>query len=105
MPTSISDEKPKPQRSLRSDIVFSLCLLILLGLAWIARDVLLLIYVSALFAVVLSPAIEAVRRIHIGHYWPSRGAAIVLIVLVAFIGLGSFLVFAVPPMFKDIQTA
>jgi predicted PurR-regulated permease PerM len=92
-------------RSLRSDIVFTIVLLILLGLAWQALDVLLLIFVSALFAVVLNPAIEAVRRIHIGHWWPSRGTAIVFIMAIAFVGFASFLIFAVPPMYRDLQTA
>src|SRR4051812_2072962 len=99
------DEQPKKTRSLRSDIIFTICLLILLALAWQARDVLLLIFVSALFAVVLSPAIEAVRSVHIGHWWPSQGTAIIIIILIAFVGFGSFLLFAVPPMYHDLQTA
>lgn len=100
-----ADEQPKKTRSLRTDILFTIGLLILLALAWEARDVLLLIFVSALFAVVLNPAIEAVRSIHIGHWWPSQGTAIVIIVLIAFIGFGSFILFAVPPMYGDLQTA
>jgi predicted PurR-regulated permease PerM len=100
-----SNEQPSKSRSLRSDIVFTICLLILLALVWEAREVLLLIFVSALFAVVLTPAIEAVRRIHIGHWWPSQGTAIVIIIMIAFIGFGSFLLFAVPPMYRDLQTA
>jgi predicted PurR-regulated permease PerM len=100
-----TDEEPKKTRSLRSDVIFTVSLLILLALAWQVRDVLLLVFVSALFAVVLNPAIEAVRRVHIGHYWPSRGTAIVIIILIAFLGFGSFLLFAVPPMYRDLQTA
>lgn len=102
---SHNDEPNKNTRSLRSDIIFTICLLILLALAWEARDVLLLIFVSALFAVVLTPAIEAVRRIHIGHWWPSQGTAIVIIIMIAFVGFGSFILFAVPPMYRDLQTA
>ncbi len=105
MPHHLEDEQRKPERSLRSDIIFTIALLILLGLAWEVRDVLLLIFVSAIFAVVLNPAIEAVRQIHIGHWWPSRGAAIAFIILIAFVGFGSFLVFAVPPMYHDLQSA
>src|SRR5512147_1123377 len=105
MSSHSTDEQPKKTRSLRSDIIFTISLLILLALAWQVRDVLLLVFVSALFAVVLNPAIEAVRRIHIGHYWPSRGTAIVIIILIAFLGFGSFLLFAVPPMYRDLQTA
>ncbi len=99
------DEQSKKPRSLRSDIIFTIVLLILLALAWELRDVLLLVFVSALFAVVLNPAIEAVRSVHIGHWWPSRGTAIVVIILISFVGFGSFLLFAVPPMYHDLQTA
>jgi predicted PurR-regulated permease PerM len=105
MPPPVIEDEPKRTRTLRSDIIFTIGLLILLALAWQARDVLLLIFVSALFAVVLNPAIEGVRSIHIGHWWPSRGTAIVIIIMIAFVGFGSFLLFAVPPMYHDLQTA
>jgi predicted PurR-regulated permease PerM len=105
MAALIKDEGPANTRSLRSDIVFTIALLILLGLAWQAREVLMLIFVSAVFAAVLSPAIEAMRRVHIGYWWPSRATAIVLILLIFFIGFGSFLIFAVPPMYRDLVSA
>ena len=92
-------------RSLRSDVVFTIVLLILLFFAWEAREVLMLIFVSAVFAVVLNPAIEAVRRMHFGYWWPSRAAAIVIIVVIATVSLGSFLLFAVPPMYRDLVSA
>jgi len=101
----VSMEEPHKTRSLRSDIIFTIGLLILLALAWEAREVLLLIFVSAVFAVVLNPAIEAIRQLHIGHWWPNRGTAIVVIILAAFLGFGSFLLFAVPPMYHDLQSA
>jgi predicted PurR-regulated permease PerM len=98
-------ELPVKTRSLRSDIIFTITLLILLGLAWQAREVLMLIFASAVFAVVLSPAIDAVRRMHIGYWWPDRATAIVIIILIAFISFGSFLLFAVPPMYRDLISA
>jgi len=104
MPTHFQHEAQPPARSLRTDIVFTLGLLILLGLVWIAKDVLLLIYVSALFAVVLNPAIEAVRRIHIGHWWPGRSTAIIIIIAVAGTAITLFLVFALPPVINDFDT-
>ena len=79
-------------------------MLLLLGLMWVAKDVLLLIYVSALFAVVLNPAIEAVRRIHIGHWWPSRPTAILIIIAVAGLSITLFLIFALPPVINDADT-
>jgi len=105
MAPRVQIEEGSKVRSLRSDIVFTIALLILLGLAWEAREVLMLIFVSAVFAVVLSPAIDAVRRIHIGHWWPDRATAIVIIILATTIGFGSFFVFAVPPMYRDLQSA
>jgi predicted PurR-regulated permease PerM len=74
---------------------------LLLGLMWVAKDVLLLIYVSALFAVVLNPAIEAVRQVHIGHWWPSRPTAILIIIAIAGLAISLFLVLALPPVIND----
>jgi predicted PurR-regulated permease PerM len=91
-------------RSLRADILFTIGILLLLALVWVAKDVLLLIYVSALFAVVLNPAIEAVRRIHIGHWWPNRPTAILIIILVAGLGITLFMLFALPPVINDFDT-
>src|SRR5581483_3234102 len=82
----------------------TLGILLLLGLMWVARDVLLLIYVSALFAVVLNPGIEAVRQVHIGHWWPSRPTAILIIILIAGLAITLFLVFALPPVINDFDT-
>ncbi|HEY5162453.1 MAG TPA: AI-2E family transporter, partial [Terriglobales bacterium] len=73
-------------KSLRNDIVFTIALLAVLAAAWAIRNILLLVYVSALFAVVLSPAIELIRRVHIGKWRPGRGIAILVLIL-AGIGL------------------
>ncbi len=105
MPQILPNDRPAKLRTLRSDIVFTISLLILMGLAWGAREALMLVFVSAVFAVVLNPAIEAVRRVHIGHWWPDRGTAIVVIILIASLGFGSFLLFAVPPMYRDLLSA
>ena len=91
-------------RSLRSDIVFTIGMLLLLALMWVARDVLLLVYVSALFAVVLNPAIEAVRRMHVGHWWPSRPTAILICIGVAGLAITLFFFFALPPVINDFDT-
>ncbi len=87
----------------RSEILFTLAILGLLWISWMVRDVLLLIYVSILFAVVLSPAIDQIRRIHIGHWWPGRGFAIFVIISIALLAIVSFAVFALPPMLRDFQ--
>jgi predicted PurR-regulated permease PerM len=87
----------------RSDIVFTFALALGLYIAWLVRDVLLLIYVSALFAVVLTPAIDAVRRLRVGHWHPSRGIAAVIIVVAGLAAIALFFTFALPPIFRDMQ--
>lgn len=75
----------------------------LLLVAWHVRTVLLLIYISALFAVVVGPSIEFVQRFHIGKWRPSRGLSIVAIVFAGLLAVTLFLVFALPPIFRDLQ--
>lgn len=103
MPPSAEERRGIRLSGHRSDILFTIAVLLLLAFAWIAKDILLLIYVSALFAVVLSPAIEAIRRVHIGHWWPGRGLAIVILLVAFFGAVVLFAAFAVPPIFRDLQ--
>src|SRR3954452_24892051 len=87
----------------RSDILFAFGVMVALAIAWYIRDVLLLIYVSALFAVVLGPGVQWVQKLHIGKWHPNRGVAMILL-LGAFLALITiFFVFALPPIFRDIQ--
>ncbi len=87
----------------RSDIVFLFTLLIALYIAWLAHDVLLLVYVSVLFAVVIGPAIQAVQRIHLGSWRPGRGLAILTILFTGAALLALFFIFALPPVFRDLE--
>jgi predicted PurR-regulated permease PerM len=87
----------------RSDIIFTFATLIAIYVAWLARDVLLLVYVSALFAVVIGPAVVAVQRIHIGRWRPGRGLATMSILVGGAALLTLFFVVALPPIFKDLQ--
>ncbi len=94
---------PPRRHTHRGDILFTIAVLLGLLVAYRVRDVLLLIYVSALFAVVLSPAIDGVRRVRLGKWRPSRGLAILLIVIAGLALLAIFVIFAVPPIFHDLQ--
>lgn len=85
----------------RSDILFFFGVLIALWLAYTVRDVLMLIYVSALFAVVLSPAIGLIQKMRIKSWHPGRGVAIVFLILVLLLAGTMFMVFAVPPIYSD----
>lgn len=87
----------------RSDILFTFLVAILLLLAWEIRSVLLLIYISALFAVVIGPAIGFIQRFHIGQWRPGRGLAVVLILLAGLVALSAFFLFVLPPIFGDLQ--
>src|SRR5215470_4729000 len=90
-------------RSLRNDIVFTFTLAIGLYLAWFARNVLILLYVSALFAVVLLPVVRGIMKLHIGKWQPNRGIAI-LILFLATTGFATlFFVFALPPVILDLR--
>ena len=54
-------------RNLRGDIVFAFMLCLACYLVWLVRDVLMLVYVSALFAVVLSPVVRSTSQFRIGR--------------------------------------
>jgi predicted PurR-regulated permease PerM len=96
-------DTPERVGSLRADILFTLAVLALVAVAWQVRDVLLLIYVSALFAVVLSPVIRLILRIRIGTWRPGRGLAVILLLLGAAVLVAAFAVLALPPMLRDIH--
>ncbi len=85
----------------RSDILFFFSVLIALWIAYTVRDVLLLIYVSALFAVVLAPAIGLVQKIRINGWRAGRGFAILFLILVLLLAGTLFMVFAFPPIYHD----
>lgn len=85
----------------RSDILFFFAVLLALWTAYNVRDVLMLIYVSALFAVVLSPAIGLIQKIRINGWRAGRGFAILLLILVLILAGTIFMVFAFPPIYHD----
>jgi len=93
----------RPPRSLRSDITFAFTVAIGIYVAWTVHDVLLIVYVSALFAVVLMPVVNGLRRIRIGNWHPSRVVAILLIFLILFSLAALFFAFALPPVVSDMS--
>ncbi len=78
-------------------------MLLLLAVAWKLLTVLELVYVSALFAVVLMPVVQRIRQLKIRGWSPSRPIAIVLLVAGAALLLTVFLVLGLPPVVHDIQ--
>jgi len=91
-------------RSVRSHIVFAFALALALYLAWLVRGVLIMLYVSALFAVVLTPVVRATSRIRIGRWRPFKGSAAILVLLLAVAALlTAFGFLAFPPVIRDMQ--
>lgn len=90
-------------RVIRSSIVFFFAVLIALGLAWQMRRVLEIVYVSALFAVVLMPVVQRIQKFRIRGWSPSRPVAIIGLVITVVAALTLFLTFALPPVIHDIK--
>ena len=100
-------DRPLPieprKRTLRGDILFTFALALGLALAYHLRDVLTLLYVSALFAVVLMPVVRGVQQLKIGKWSPGRGLAIAFLLLVVAGSVTLFVVFALPPVVRDMK--
>ncbi len=87
----------------RSDIIFFFAAVIFLYLLYHVRSALMIIYLSALFAVVLAPAIDTIQKLRIGRWHPGRGLAVVILIFSVVGGLVLFFSLAVPPIFRDAQ--
>ncbi len=90
-------------RSLRGIVLFTLAMLLLLYVAWMVREVLLLVYVSALFAVVLSPMLNLIRRIRLGKWSPGPGLSIFILAATLLGSVVVFALFVVPPIVSDLK--
>ena len=91
-------------RSARGNVVFAFAIALALATAYLMRQILMLLYVSALFAVVLSPVIRGITRIPIGKWHPGRGLAIFLLLLSLAAAATLFFAFALPPVLRDVQS-
>ena len=87
----------------RREIVFAFLLALGCYVGWLARGVLLLLYVSALFAVVLSPLVRATAQFRIGRWQPFKGAAIFFLLLGVVVAITAFGFLALPPVIGDLQ--
>jgi len=91
-------------RSVRGYILFAFAVALVLTVAYLMREILLLLYVSALFAVVLTPVIRGIMHIHIGRWHPGRGLSIFLLLLSLAAAATLFFAFALPPVVRDVQS-
>ena len=71
--------------------------------AWLVRDFLVLLYVCALFAVVLTPVLDAVAQFRIGRWQPFRRCALPVLLAGAAAAVLVFGLLALPPVIRDLQ--
>jgi predicted PurR-regulated permease PerM len=90
-------------RRVRGYILFTFAVALGLALAWKLRPVLELVYVSALFAVVLMPVVQKIMRVKVRGWSPSRPVAIVVLLAAVFLALTLFFVIGLPPVLRDVQ--
>jgi predicted PurR-regulated permease PerM len=91
------------ERDPRKAILFAFALGVAAYLAWVLRAELVLLYVSGLFAVVLSPVVASVGRFRVGRWQPFKGRAIPILLLAAVGAVAAFGFLALPPAIDDFQ--
>ncbi len=84
-------------------VLLAFALALGLYIAYELRKPLLLIYISIVFAVVLSPGVERVQGMRLGNWRPSRGISILIILGGVLFLVFLFFYFALPPIARDIQ--
>ncbi|ADW68349.1 AI-2E family transporter [Granulicella tundricola] len=89
--------------AVRSNIVFFFAMILLFVLGYKLLKELEILYVAALFAVVLMPMVIWITERSIRSYKPSRPVAIILLLLSAVVFLGLFFTIAVPPVLTDLR--
>src|SRR6185437_2608885 len=102
IPGSMRTTASKPNRR-RADILFAIAMVILVFAAWHVRRELVILYVSALFAVVFMPVVRGIMKLRIGRWNPSRGVAVFLLFLAVVFSVTIFSVMALPPILHDLS--
>jgi predicted PurR-regulated permease PerM len=104
LPTSTPNPTEQNRIAIRGHILFTVAVLIALALAWRLREVLVLIYVSALFAVVLMPAVNHIMSFRFrGTRHVSRPIAILVLLGCVFFAFALFFLVALPPVIRDLH--
>jgi predicted PurR-regulated permease PerM len=104
LPTTPPIPTEQTRTVVRGAILFTIAVLLALALAWSLREVLALIYVSALFAVVFTPLVNNIMGIRLrGNRHISRLLAIVLLLGCIFFAVALFFLIALPPVIRDLH--
>jgi predicted PurR-regulated permease PerM len=102
LPTPIQSEHSHSE--IRGHILFTIAILLALALVWRLREVLILIYVSALFAVVLRPMVNSIMSVHVRGKQPiTRPVAMLLLFSAVVIALTLFLIAGLPPVINNLH--
>ena len=88
---------------MRGHIVFAIGILLLLALCYRIGKELEIIYVSALFAVVLMPIVRRITSLNIRGYRPSAGVAVVVLLFTGFAAFAIFFTLGLPPVLRDLH--
>jgi predicted PurR-regulated permease PerM len=102
-------EQPGPRQdkfrgNAHSAVLFAAGIFLVLALAWKLAKELEIIYVSALFAIVLMPIVFWIMKLDIRGWHPPRGLAIVLLVAMGVFGITLFFTIGLPPVLRDITS-
>jgi predicted PurR-regulated permease PerM len=76
---------------------------IFIGIAWKLLHVIEIVYVSALFAVVLTPLVQKIMTLKVRGWSPSRPAAIAILLGSVIVVLVIFFMVGFPPVLRDIR--
>jgi predicted PurR-regulated permease PerM len=102
--TTAEPEQSEVKRSnIRGHILFTIVVLLVLSISWRLAKELEILYVSALFAVVLMPIVRSICKLNIRGYRPSRPVAILVLLLGAVLGFSLFFAFGLPPVLRDLR--
>lgn len=95
------DEKSRTR--VRGYILFTIAVLCVIGLGWKLTKELQILYVSALFAVVLMPVVNSITTLKLRGYHPSRPVAIVILIMAVLLALTLFFTIGLPPVLRDLR--
>ncbi len=87
----------------RGHMLFAVGLFVLLALSYRIIQELEIIYVSALFAVVLMPVVRRITALNIRGYRPSSGVAVVLLLVGGVLAFAIFFDLGLPPVLRDLR--
>jgi predicted PurR-regulated permease PerM len=104
LPASTPIPPEQSPSEVRGHILFAIAVLLALALAWRLREVLTLIYVSALFAVVLTPVVNGIMSFRLRRAHPiPRPLAILILLSGVFFAIVLFFLVALPPVIRNLH--